>query len=425
MENNEFKNNTNFENITEVSQTSNSNNSYNTTSYNISFKKSNKTKSNSKKVLLAFISGVLLTFFIGATLFYTLDVKDKLISSNKKTKATTSESIDNSTKTTVELVSLSEYSDTSVGVAAKVLPSIVGITVEYNVSSPIGIYNTSASAKGSGVIISKDGYILTNNHIINSSSSNSYYSVSEASKIEVYLYNDSTPYKAKIIGTDEQTDLAVIKIEKNDLTAAELGNSDNVKIGEFAMAIGNPLGMQSSVTAGIISAVGREVTSSDGTSYVLLQTDAAINSGNSGGALVNSKGEVIGLNTLKFAGTGIEGMGFAIPINDTKDIFEQLIQYNKVIRPYIGIIGMNLDKETAAYYNLTVGIYVKSVEDFSPAEKANIKPGDVIIKINNIDITTMDELNEEKNKHKVGDKIKLTVIRDGKEKNVKLTLGEQ
>ncbi|HAS79085.1 MAG TPA: hypothetical protein DCS38_05230 [Ruminococcus sp.] len=176
---------------------------------------------------------------------------------------------------------------------------------------------STASASGSGIIISEDGYILTNNHIVSTSSSESYYEVSEATKLTVTLFNDDTEYEAKIIGTDEQTDLAVIKIEKTGLSKAEFADSDNIKVGEFAMAVGNPLGMQSSITCGVISAVNREVTDTEGKKYNLIQTDAAINSGNSGGALVNSEGKVIGINTLKLSGTGIEGMGFAIPINST------------------------------------------------------------------------------------------------------------
>lgn len=191
------------------------------------------------------------------------------------------------------------------------------------------------------------------------------------------------------------------------------------------MAIGNPLGMQSSVTAGMISAVNREVTDSDGKNYKLIQTDAAINSGNSGGALVNSKGQVIGVNTLKLSGTGIEGMGFAIPINSTKDIYEQLIQYNKVKRPYIGITGRDLDESLAKANNLVVGIYVQSVEDFTAAQKADIRNGDVIIEADGQKITKMDELNEIKNKHNIGDEMNLKVYRNGTEKELTITLGEQ
>ena len=191
------------------------------------------------------------------------------------------------------------------------------------------------------------------------------------------------------------------------------------------MAIGNPLGMQSSVTAGIISAVNREVTDSDGKNFTLIQTDAAINSGNSGGALVNAEGKVIGINTLKLLGTGIEGMGFAIPINSTIDIYEQLIQYNKVKRPYIGITGLDLDEKTAEYNKLVVGIYVKDIETFSAAEKAGIKIGDVIIAADGKQVKTMDELNSIKNSHNIGDQMTLKVNREGKEIDITLTLMEQ
>ena len=325
---------------------------------------------------------------------------------------------------------MSKYSDTSVYAANKILPSIVGIKVEYTVNSPLSFFNSkttssSATASGSGIIISDDGYILTNNHIVATSSSESYYEVSDANKVTVTLYNDETEYEAKIVGKDEQTDLAVIKIEKTGLSKAEFADSDSIKVGEFAMAVGNPLGMQSSITCGVISAVNREVTDSDGKKFKLIQTDAAINSGNSGGALVNSEGKVIGINTLKLSGTGIEGMGFAIPINSTTDITSQLIQYSKVKRPYIGISGIDLDEKNAKTYNLVVGVYVKSVEDFSAAEKAGLKSGDVIIEADGTKITKMDELNEIKNKHQIGDELKLKVNRDGKEKELTITLGEQ
>ena len=325
------------------------------------------------------------------------------------------------------LISLSGYSDTSIAVAQKVKPSIVGISVEYSVNSIFNRGTSTATAEGSGVIISSDGYILTNNHVVNSgsTSSSSYYEISEATKITVKLYNDDTEYEAKIIGTDEQTDLAVIKIDKTDLTAAELGNSDTVQVGEFCMAVGNALGLGDTVTSGIVSAVNREVTDSDNNTYKAIQTDAAINSGNSGGALVNSKGQVIGINTLKVSGTGVEGVGFAIPINDTKDIYEQLIQYSKVKRPYMGIGGRDLDEETARVNNLVVGIYVVSIEDFSAAEKAGIKIGDVITEIEGTKITTMNELNEIKNEKSIGDTIKLKVYRDGQYKDISLTLQEQ
>ena len=375
-----------------------------------------------KSIILPFVSGIVGATLVMGVCFSVPQIKNKIMG-EIQTGNTTTVGSGNYTTSSNNLVSLSNYSDTSVGVAEKVLPSIVGIRVEYNVNSIFYRQTSTATAEGSGVIISEDGYILTNNHIVSNSSS--YYQVSEASRIVVYLYNDPTEYEAKIVGTDEETDLAVIKIEKTGLTPAELGDSDQVKIGEFAMAIGNPLGMQNSVSSGIISAVNREITDTDGKTYTLIQTDAAINSGNSGGALVNSSGQVIGINTLKLMGTGVEGMGFAIPINDTKPIYEDLIQYSKVKRPYIGFTGRDLDEATAKANNLVVGAYVVSIEEFSAAEKAGLRPGDVVIKINGTSITTMDELNAIKNECQIGDEITLTVVRDGQEKELKLTLMEQ
>ena len=350
---------------------------------NKAYKSEHKTKIGfANGFLLPFVSGVLGCTVVVGTCFGVPSIKNKLLGSTSNNSNSNTNS-NNLNTGYVSQTSLSNYSDTSVYAANKILPSIVGIKVEYNVNSLISMFgrqtqNSTATASGSGIIISDDGYILTNNHIVASSSSESYYEVSEATKVTVTLFNDKTEYEAKIIGKDEQTDLAVIKIEKTGLSKAEFADSDSVKVGEFAMAVGNPLGMQSSITCGVISAVNREVTDSDGKKFTLIQTDAAINSGNSGGALVNSEGKVIGINTLKLSGTGIEGMGFAIPINSTTDITSQLIQYSKVKRPYIGISGMDLDEKTAKANNLVQGIYVKSIEDFSAAEKAEVKVGDVI-----------------------------------------------
>lgn len=382
-----------------------------------------------KTVVLPFISGVLGCAAVVGVRFGIPDVKYKLIGTNSS-NFSVAPSNSTSSDGTVSQVKLSNYSDTAVYTANKILPSIVGIKVEYTVSSNFSIYGmgtakSEASASGSGIIISDDGYILTNNHIVATSSSESYYQVSDANKVTVTLYNDDTEYEAKIVGKDEQTDLAVIKIEKTGLSKAEFADSDSIKVGEFAMAVGNPLGMQSSITCGVVSAVNREVTDSDGKKFTLIQTDAAINSGNSGGALVNGEGKVIGINTLKLSGTGIEGMGFAIPINSTTDITSQLIQYSKVKRPYIGISGVDLDEKTAKVYNLVVGVYVKSIEDFSAAEKAGVKVGDVIVEADGKKITSMNELNEIKNSHKIGDELKIKVNRNNKTEELTLTLGEQ
>ena len=413
------------------------NNSYNSfksvdsTNFNSSYKefKNSEKKFNfgfAKNVLAPFLFGVIGSVTVIAVSLNVPTIKENIV--KKLVSVESPNSYGDNTNTAninTQMVSLVGYSETGVGVASKVRPSIVGIEVEYSVNSIFYRNKSTATAAGSGIIISEDGYILTNNHIVNSSSTSYYYELGKANKVTVTLYNDSTKYDATIVGTDSQTDLAVIKIEKNGLKAAELGDSDAVQVGEFAMAIGNPLGLTDSVTAGIVSAVNREVSDQDGNSYVAIQTDASINSGNSGGALVNSKGQVIGVNTLKLSGTGVEGVGFAIPINSTKEIYEQLIQYNKVKRPYIGIGGYDLDEQTAEDNNLVVGIYIKTIEDFSAGEKAGLKIGDVIVEVDGTKVTKMDELNAIKNQKQIGDTLKLKVFREGKEKEITVTLQEQ
>lgn len=412
----------------------NSNNSFksvDSTNFNSSYKefKNSEKKFNfgfAKNVLAPFLFGVIGSVTVIAVSLNVPTIKENIV--KKLVSVESPNSYGDNTNTAninTQMVSLVGYSETGVGVASKVRPSIVGIEVEYSVNSIFYRNKSTVTAAGSGIIISEDGYILTNNHIVNSSSTSYYYELGKANKVTVTLYNDSTKYDATIVGTDSQTDLAVIKIEKNGLKAAELGDSDAVQVGEFAMAIGNPLGLTDSVTAGIVSAVNREVSDQDGNSYVAIQTDASINSGNSGGALVNSKGQVIGVNTLKLSGTGVEGVGFAIPINSTKEIYEQLIQYNKVKRPYIGIGGYDLDEQTAEDNNLVVGIYIKTIEDFSAGEKAGLKIGDVIVEVDGTKVTKMDELNAIKNQKQIGDTLKLKVFREGKEKEITVTLQEQ
>jgi len=389
--------------------------------------KENKGQSNfGKNIAVPFLSGVLGAGLVLGTCFGVPEVRNNILGTTKQqnTTITTSTSASSGNINTTQ-ISLADYSGTGIAVAKKVQPSIVGIKVEYTVNSIFMNQQGTATAEGSGIIISENGYILTNNHVINSSSTSSYYEIGQANKVTVHLYNDTTEYTATVVGTDEETDLAVIKIDKEGLTAAEIGDSDSVQVGEFSMAIGNPLGMQSSVTSGIISALNREVTDSDGKTFKLIQTDAAINSGNSGGALVNSQGQLIGVNTLKVSATGVEGMGFAIPINSAKPIYEQLIQYNKVKRPYIGIAGRDLDETTAKRNNLVVGIYVASIDEYSAAEKAGIKAGDVIIKADGQSIKTMTELNSIKNTHSIGDTMTVTVNRNGQEKELTLTLQEK
>ena len=420
MENNNQENETNNSKFKTVSNPGN---------YKAVYEMDDKPKKKSnfgKNVVLPFFSGVVGCAVVLGTCFGVPTIRNQIMGTTNSSTSNTS-----SAQTTgyVDQVSLSNYSDTAVYAANKILPSIVGIQIEYNVTSMFSIFGgnqtSTATATGSGIIISDDGYILTNNHVVSSSEAEAYYQVSEATKITVTLFNDDTPYEATIVGTDKETDLAVIKIDATGLTQAEFADSDSIKVGEFAMAVGSPLGLQSTITCGVVSAVNREVTDTDGKTYTLIQTDAAINAGNSGGALVNGEGKVIGVNTLKLTGNDVEGMGFAIPINSTTDITSQLIQYSKVRRPYIGVTGMDLDAETARQNNLVEGIYVKDVETFSAAEKGGIKIGDVIVKADGTDVKTMDELNEIKNSHSIGDEMTITVNREGQEIDLTITLGEQ
>jgi serine protease Do len=318
-------------------------------------------------------------------------------------------------------VSLTNYSDTAIYAAQKALPSMVSISVEYDVNY-MGMKKAVAGS-GSGVILSEDGYILTNNHVISSADSSSFYQVSDAKSIKVKIYGDDTEYSAEIIGTDSQTDLAVLKIDKTGLTPAELGDSSSVQIGEFVLAIGNPYNLDYSVTAGIISALNREMTV-ENTTYNVIQADCAINSGNSGGALVNGKGEVIGITTLKLAGDGIEGVSFAIPVNETVPIYKELIEKGKISRPFVGISGIDLDEATAIRNGLTKGIYVDSVVSGSGAEDAGIMAGDVIVSFDGKDVSTMDELNAIKNTKNIGDKIEIKLYRKSELKTFTITLKE-
>ncbi len=392
----------------------------------------NKNKFNwGKNVFLPFASGVVGCSVVLGTCFGVPAIREKLVGRTSSIQTSTS----SANGTTTNLVSLSNFSNTSIFAASKILPSIVGIEVSYNVTTNSffgfgGSQTSSATATGSGIIISEDGYIVTNNHVVDSSSSNSsysYYELSKATSIKVKLntatYGEDAVFDATVVGQDSQTDLAVLKIDKDGLTPAEFADSDQAVVGEFVMAVGSPLGLDTTVTQGIISAVDRQVES-DGLVYTCIQTDAAINSGNSGGALVNSDGKVIGINTLKLTGSNVEGIGFAIPINSTLDVIDQLIDYNKVLRPYIGITGIDVDENTAKRYDLVIGVYIQSVENFSPAEKAGLKAGDVIIKADGKDITTMDELTEIKNSHQIGDTITLVVNRNGEEKELSVTLEE-
>ena len=379
-----------------------------------------KKQSRFNSIIVPFISGALGAAIVLGACFKVPYIKSNLIGDMGKQYISTSTESSNNP---ANLVDLTEYSETAVGVASSVSPSVVGITVNYSINSVFG--KSQASATGSGIILTTDGYIVTNNHVISSESSSSYYQITEATSIIVKLYNDTKEYKATVIGTDSYTDLAIIKIESNNLTAATLGDSTNLKVGEFVMAIGNPLGLDTTVTSGIISALDREVEDDDGNIYTTIQTDAAINSGNSGGALVNSLGQVIGINSMKLSGSGIEGIGFAIPISSATNVINQLIDNGSVIRPYIGIAGSDISETISSRYNVPQGVYVEEVQENSPAAKAGLQVGDIITAINGTDIKTISELNKIKFTHNVGDKVKLKVTRNNEELNIELTLEKQ
>ena len=261
---------------------------------------------------------------------------------------------------------------------------------------------------GSGVIIREDGYIVTNNHVIDN-----------AEKVEVLL-NDNNTYEAKVIGTDEATDLALLKIDEKNLHAITFGDSDAVKVGEWVLAVGNPFGFNSTVTAGIVSAKARSL-GVNGKSMGLesfIQTDAALNPGNSGGALVNLKGELIGINSAIYSNTGsYTGFSFAIPTTIVKKIITDLRQYGTVQRAVLGISYVELDSKKAKEKNITAtknGILVMSIEDRSTAKELGLEVNDVIVKINDADVANGGQLVEQMNKFRPGDKITVTYYRDNK-----------
>ena len=305
----------------------------------------------------------------------------------------------------------------------KVGPAVVGIINKTTYGNAYGQFGSIygdlnkevEQGSGSGVILSSDGYIVTNNHVIEN-----------ATAISVIL-NNGKEYSAKLIGRDATTDLAVIKIDAQNLTYAQVGNSSSLRVGETAIAIGNPLGQEfaGTTTKGIISGLNRSVTIDDKT-LNLIQTDAAINPGNSGGALVDEYGYLIGINTAKISSNTLEGLGFAIPIDEAKPIIQDLMTSGYVKgRPVIGIGGRAVTKEDAKAYNLKVGVYVVSMTPNGPAYVSGIKVGDIIVECEGEPIETVDDINEIKNKKSPGDIIKVKVYRAGKYQSINIILGEE
>lgn len=287
-----------------------------------------------------------------------------------------------------------------------------------------------SEASGSGVIISNDGYIVTNNHVVEG-----------AQELLVTLSN-KRKLRAKVIGTDPSTDIAVIKVDSKELPAITFGNSEAVKVGEWVVAVGNPFNLESTVTAGIVSAKGRglgiigqnrrgygatptSASAGDSPLESFIQTDAVVNPGNSGGALVNLKGELIGINTAIASPTGsFAGYAFAVPSSIVKKVSGDLIKFGNVQRGYLGIVLEELDSKKAEDYGVKVseGVFVKDFSENSAAKAAGVNKGDVVVKVEGLTINTVPELQQAIGLHKPGDKVNLTINRDGKEKDLTITL---
>lgn len=300
-------------------------------------------------------------------------------------------------------------------VYAQNVASTVGITT--SVTTNFFGFTTTSAASGSGFIFSDDGYILTNYHVIEGSNS-----------IKVATY-DGNSYDAELIGYDEGNDIAVLKIEATGLSPVVLGDSDNLNVGDSVIAIGNPLGeLTFSLTSGVVSALDREVTLSSAVTMDLIQTDCAINSGNSGGALFNLYGEVIGITNAKYSSSGsgasIDNIGFAIPINSVLNIVESIIENGYIAKPYIGVSVTSVSEDTQSY-GLPAGAAVKAVNEDSPAEKAGLQVNDIITAANGSEITSSDELVQLVSNLYNGAKLNLTVYRQGQTLEIEVTVGEK
>lgn len=304
-------------------------------------------------------------------------------------------------------------------VAQKTLPSVVNIDVySAQSSNPFAQSSSStATSLGSGIILSKDGYILTNYHVV------------EDGQRFVVVAN-AAEYEGHIVGTDPSSDLAVLKVDATDLTPIEIGSSSDLVVGEWVMAVGSPFGLEQSVSTGIISAVSRSTamaSTNSTTVYTnMIQTDAAINPGNSGGALVDADGKLIGVNTLIASESGSSsGVGFAIPVDYAMDIAQQIIEGKTPSHAQLGITMVTLSDQIAQRYNLSTssGVYINSVVDGSGAAEAGLQSGDIITKIDGQAVTDSSEVMIDVRSHKIGDKIQIAYVRDGKEQTTEVTLG--
>lgn len=296
---------------------------------------------------------------------------------------------------------LEEFDKAISEVVEEITPSVVNIRVTVKVKDIFG-QTQEQEGIGSGVIYTEDGYIITNNHV-----------AGDAEKLAVTLY-DGSEYPAELVGADKNTDVAVIKIEADNLEAASFTSMDDIKVGDIVIAVGSPYGLDQTVTMGVISAKGRDIT----IPVNLIQTDAAVNPGNSGGPLVNSAGKVIGINTLILSPSGTSaGIGFAIPSNTVVNIAKQIIEYGRARIPYMGI-------EMAESTTDVIGVYVNSVLQGYPAEKAGIKAGDVIVEMNGVKVSNPYELFAQILKHDIGDEVTVKLYRNGEYLTVALKLAE-
>ena len=387
-------------------------------------------KGYAKKVALVVGAAVLFGAVGGVTMQGTSYLTGKLLGKNTKSTVGTTKTVSNAKLTTSTSTVTSDVSD----IVENTLPSIVSITnmsVQEVQNFFGGISQQESESAGSGIIISQNDselLVVTNNHVV------------EGSDTLTVTFNDGNSVEAQIKGTDSARDLAVVAVPldkisddtMNAIKVATLGDSDSLKVGEPAIAIGNALGYGQSVTTGIVSATGRTIDGFDG-EYI--QTDAAINPGNSGGALLNANGEVIGINSAKINSSAVEGMGFAIPISDASDVIQNLMNKetrSKVSdeeRGYLGIKGYDVSEEGAQMYNMPTGVYVKEVMSGGGSEKAGLTKGSIITGFEGSSISSMSSLQEQLQYYKAGEEVTLTVQIPDKngeytEKDIKVTLGK-
>ncbi|MEG1255561.1 trypsin-like peptidase domain-containing protein [Clostridium sp.] len=368
-------------------------------------KREKKEKTKNKSSIGSYIAVALICSIVGGSIgtgvtYGMMKYNNKVVNSNAQTNKPTSEN-----KSNLNSIATMNIPD----IVAKVSPAVVGVATTSVSNNVFGFNMGEQQGIGSGFIFSEDGYVLTNYHV-----------VENASQVKV-IFNNGQEVNAKVVNYQEDADLAVVKITEDVKMpgVADLGDSDSIQSGEQVIAIGNPLGKEylGSVTTGIISAVNRGVALTEGGEKMnLIQTDTAINPGNSGGPLINSQGQVIGINTAKIDASGVEGIGFAIPINDATEKLDTLVKQK--IR--LGISVRDITKDLSSQYDLPVGIFIASVEDFSIAQKGGLQTGDVITKIGDKKVETVEELNKVKETYKDGDTIPIEFIRNGQKMTANL-----